>query len=150
MNEELLFTFLREGYYPDLTKAPGIYDAFDCISMQAGHYIELKCRATHYDTLLIDSWGYDQTNINFYQVVGITDKSVKLREIKSHQDDTRVNNDYQSYQLPSIDQFINTEKPMIRRVHKTSYNNRPFCIISRTSGCAYLYEGKSLMATSYA
>jgi hypothetical protein len=35
MNEELLFTFLREGYYPDLTKAPGIYDAFDCISMQA-------------------------------------------------------------------------------------------------------------------
>ena len=50
----------------------------------------------------------------------------------------------------SIDQFINTEKPIIRRVHKTSYNDRPFCIISRTSGCAYLFEGKSLMATSYA
>jgi hypothetical protein len=58
MNEELLFTFLREGYYPDLTKAPGIYDAFDCISMQAGHYIELKCRATHYDTLLIEEMKY--------------------------------------------------------------------------------------------
>ena len=100
--------------------------------------------------IFYDSWGYDQTNINFYQVVGITDKSVKLREIKSHQDNTRVNNDYQSYQLPSIDKFINTEKPIIRRVHKTSYNDRPFCIISRTSGCAYLFEGKSLMATSYA
>ena len=58
MNEELLFTLLREGYYPDLTKAPGIYDAFDCISMQAGHYIELKCRATHYDTLLIEEMKY--------------------------------------------------------------------------------------------
>ena len=58
MNEELLFTFLREGYYPDLSKAPGIYDAFDCISVQAGHYIELKCRATHYPTLLIEERKY--------------------------------------------------------------------------------------------
>ena len=58
MNEELLFTFLREGYYPDLSKAPGIYDAFDCISVQAGHYIELKCRGTHYDTLLIEEMKY--------------------------------------------------------------------------------------------
>ena len=58
MNEELLFTFLREGYYPDLSKAPGIYDAFDCISVQAGHYIELKCRATHYPTLLIEEMKY--------------------------------------------------------------------------------------------
>ena len=58
MNEELLFTFLREGYYPDLSKAPGIYDAFDCISVQAGHYIELKCRATHYSTLLIEEMKY--------------------------------------------------------------------------------------------
>jgi hypothetical protein len=58
MNEELLFTFLRDGYYPDLSKAPGIYDAFDCISVQAGHYIELKCRATHYPTLLIEEMKY--------------------------------------------------------------------------------------------
>ena len=58
MNEELLFAFLREGFYSDLEKAPGIYDAFDCISKQAGHYIELKCRATHYDTLLIEEMKY--------------------------------------------------------------------------------------------
>ncbi len=58
MNEELLFTFLREGFYPDLEKAPGIYDAFDCISHQAGHYIELKCRHTHYPTLLIEEMKY--------------------------------------------------------------------------------------------
>ena len=58
MNEELLFTFLREGFYADLEKAPGIYDAFDCISKQAGHYIELKCRHTHYPTLLIEEMKY--------------------------------------------------------------------------------------------
>ena len=58
MNEELLFTFLREGLYPDLIKSEGIYDAYDCISRQAGHYIELKCRAAHYDTLLIEEMKY--------------------------------------------------------------------------------------------
>ena len=58
MNEELLFTFLREGYYPDLERAPGIFDTFDCISVQAAHYIELKCRATHYPTLLIEEVKY--------------------------------------------------------------------------------------------
>jgi hypothetical protein len=58
MNEELLFNFLREGLYPDLEKSIGIYDAYDCISRQAGHYIELKCRATHYDTLLIEEMKY--------------------------------------------------------------------------------------------
>ena len=58
MNEELLFTFLREGLYPDLVKSEGIYDTYDCISRQAGHYIELKCRARHYDTLLIEEMKY--------------------------------------------------------------------------------------------
>ena len=58
MNEEVLFYFLREGFYPDLEKAPGIYDAFDCISIRAGHYIELKCRHTHYPTLLIEEMKY--------------------------------------------------------------------------------------------
>jgi len=58
MNEELLFTFLREGLYPDLVKSEGIFDAYDCISKQAGHYIELKCRARHYDTLLIEEMKY--------------------------------------------------------------------------------------------
>jgi len=58
MNEELLFNFLRESLYPDLVKSEGIFDAYDCISKQAGHYIELKCRATHYDTLLIEEMKY--------------------------------------------------------------------------------------------
>lgn len=29
------------------------------------------------------SWGYDQTNVNFYVVVGLTDKCVKLQECGS-------------------------------------------------------------------
>ena len=58
MKEQELFEKLQETLYPDLIKSPGIYDAFDCISEKAGHYIELKCRYTHYDTLLIEEMKY--------------------------------------------------------------------------------------------
>jgi len=58
MKEIDLFEYLRENLYPDLTKSEGIYDSFDCISVMAGHYIELKCRHTHYPTLLIEEMKY--------------------------------------------------------------------------------------------
>lgn len=58
MKETELFDYLKADLYPDLEKAPGIYDAFDCISKQASHYIELKCRNTHYPTLLIEEMKY--------------------------------------------------------------------------------------------
>jgi len=31
--------------------------------------------------ILYSSWGYDQTNVNFYQVVGVSGKQITLREI---------------------------------------------------------------------
>lgn len=58
MKETELFDYLKADLYPDLEKSVGIFDSFDCISRQAGHYIELKCRATHYDTLLIEEMKY--------------------------------------------------------------------------------------------
>ena len=58
MREADLFEYLKSELYPDLVKSEGIYDSFDCISQQAGHYIELKCRHTHYPTLLIEEMKY--------------------------------------------------------------------------------------------
>ena len=58
MNELVLFDFLKMNLYPDLERSPGIYDAFDCTSKKAGHFIELKCRQTHYSTLLIEQMKY--------------------------------------------------------------------------------------------
>ena len=58
MKEAELFDYLKADLYPDLERSPGIYDSFDCISRIAGHYIELKCRNTHYPTLLIEEMKY--------------------------------------------------------------------------------------------
>jgi hypothetical protein len=58
MKEIELFEYLKANLYPDLVKSPGIFDSFDCTSALAAHYIELKCRATHYPTLLIEEVKY--------------------------------------------------------------------------------------------
>ena len=58
MKEIDLFLFLMDNKYPDLQKSEGIYDSFDCISRDSGAYIELKCRNTHYPTLLIEEMKY--------------------------------------------------------------------------------------------
>jgi len=58
MKEQDLFNYLKESLYPDLVKSPGIFDTYDCTSAKAGHYIELKCRNTHYPTLLIEQIKY--------------------------------------------------------------------------------------------
>ena len=58
MKEEELFNHLKESLYPDLVKSPGIFDTYDCTSEKAAHYIELKCRQTHYETLLIEEIKY--------------------------------------------------------------------------------------------
>lgn len=58
MKELDLFNHLKETLYPDLVKSENTFDSFDCISDKAGHYIELKCRYTHYPTLLIEEMKY--------------------------------------------------------------------------------------------
>jgi hypothetical protein len=56
--EAELFAYLKQDLYPDLVKSEGTYDTFDCISYKAGHFIELKCRVTHYSDLLIEQMKY--------------------------------------------------------------------------------------------
>ena len=59
MNEEQLFSMLRDEYYPDLSMVSNEYSNFDCVSEREDLYIELKCRHTHYDDLLIEKYKYD-------------------------------------------------------------------------------------------
>lgn len=60
MNEQELFSMLKAEYYPDLIKVDDEYSNFDCISEREDIYVELKCRHTHYDELLIEKYKYDR------------------------------------------------------------------------------------------
>ena len=54
MIEKELFEFIKSKYLPALEKSNGQYDSFDCMCRCKNLYIELKCRHTHYDELLIE------------------------------------------------------------------------------------------------
>lgn len=59
MKEKELFEFLKTNYLPDLTMSEEAFSHWDCFSAQHAFEIELKCRLTHYDELLIEKLKYD-------------------------------------------------------------------------------------------
>lgn len=60
MKEQELFDYLKDSRFPDLRKSGNTYDCFDCISDEMAAFIELKCRYTHYDELLIEKSKYER------------------------------------------------------------------------------------------
>jgi len=57
LKEPELLDYLKEFYYPDLEKSEE-FDNWDCISLEAKMFIELKSRKTHYPDLLIEESKY--------------------------------------------------------------------------------------------
>ncbi len=60
ITEKELYNILRDSYYPDLTLAGDTYSPSDCYSDDFEIYIELKCRQTHYDSLMSEKLKYDR------------------------------------------------------------------------------------------
>lgn len=58
-DEQKLFDYLKDSYYTDLVMARNPMSRWDCYSPSTKHRIELKCRRTHYDTLLLEKNKYD-------------------------------------------------------------------------------------------
>ena len=59
MNEYSLYRILKK-IVPDLERTKGQYCAYDCYSKKHKAIIELKCRPTHYDTLIMEKYKYDK------------------------------------------------------------------------------------------
>jgi hypothetical protein len=57
--EQELFNYIKGRYLEDLIKSSDQYEYHDCTSTLYRLHIELKCRHTHYDDLLIEQEKYD-------------------------------------------------------------------------------------------
>ena len=69
--------------------------------------------------ILYTSWGYDQTNIEFFQVVAVPSlKSITIREIAGQQTDTPTGNDMAAYVIPrpGVFSFPGGAKDVTKRV----------------------------------
>ena len=58
MIEEELFNLLKQRVFPDLEKIDDTFSNADCFTSEYRFYIELKCRKTHYDELLIEYYKF--------------------------------------------------------------------------------------------
>lgn len=58
--ETALFDHLKSSYIDDLNWSKDDYSHHDCYSVSYNCDIELKCRNTHYDDLVIEKYKYDK------------------------------------------------------------------------------------------
>lgn len=93
--------------------------------------------------ILYDSWGYDQTNIDFYQVVGLGAKSVKIRKIA--QKYVRSGGFMCEYVTPDVNNFISDEMTKIIQCYS---DGRQY--IKERYGCIFNYEGGEIYQSHYA
>lgn len=92
--------------------------------------------------ILYSSWGYDQTNIDWYQVVAAQPKSIKIREIASK----IVRQGEQSDQVvPVKNDFVGD--PMVK-IPQTRGKNQPFFVKIKSFITAYPWDGQPKYETS--
>lgn len=89
--------------------------------------------------ILVNTWGYEQTNVDFFQVTDRKKKSIVIRAIGSRYCDEAPGGDMSDYVTPAKDCFISNSKPML----KTSLSMEHGCL-SRTE------EGKKHYRSWYA
>lgn len=101
-----------------------------------------KASAMTTGTILISEWGWEQTNVDFYQIVRSTAKSVWIRPI-AH---TRKEVGFDEYEVePLKDHFLDDNiKGELHRINKNGY-------ITLTSySIATVYKGENILETTYA
>ena len=86
--------------------------------------------------ILVSSWGYEQTNIDFYKVVSVTAKSVKIIRIGN----TVVKKgEYMSeYVVPNLNDLAG--EPVVKRVKFYRDSDKQYVSIN-TYATAHLWDG---------
>lgn len=92
-------------------------------------------------TVLTGSWGYDQTNVEAWQVVEIVGKvTVKIRKVALHT--TKATGDMSEMVIPCPDQFVD-DKVLLKRVRDGNIVGHDYCAL-------YVWDGKPQHQSHYA
>jgi hypothetical protein len=98
--------------------------------------------------IFVNSWGYDQTNIDYYQVIDKTKKGIKIRPISS---EVKEDGFMQGKSTPKVNDFVGNDI-MVKFPYEYSgdsclYDN---VYINFEYGCGQLWSGKPERASWYA
>ena len=95
--------------------------------------------------ILVSSWGYEQTNVTFYEVVKATAKTVTVREVEQFRADS---GNMTGYVMPIKGCYKSAE--MRRKVHSgRQYNDDDFIMIESYE-YARPWDGRKKGYTAYA
>ena len=142
-------------YYRFLNEA-GFLDRVDrFFASMKGHIDQVEKRRTErreFTTalkpgdILHTSWGYDQTNVDFYQVIQVCGKStIIIREIASTLKETE-GGFMQGTRTALKDQFLKDEPELKKRVN--AFQGREYVRMTSYSS-AYLWDGKPEFCSWY-
>lgn len=97
------------------------------------------------------SWGYDQTNVYFYEVARVTATKAEMRPIGGHRTDAGKvpNPDYtREYDvLIDVDRSDDVKSKLC--TVKTGYSGRATVVLHSGRYFAYPYEGKAMYETEF-
>lgn len=89
--------------------------------------------------ILVCSWGYSMTLVDFYKVVKTTPKTAYLSKMGSK---TVEQDAYGMSSRVMPGEVISSEKPLMRRIQKSNYNGELYCKITDYQ-YARKWDGKS-------
>ncbi len=97
--------------------------------------------------IVYDSWGYDQTNIDWYQVAKVTKRSITLRPIAAQLDVQGINH---GSSLPRPNEFVENEKP-VRKILQVLMQNdgTPQVYIKSEHGWISKWDGEKSVGCSW-
>lgn len=103
------------------------------------------------DDILVARWGSDQTNIDYYQVLKTTSKSIQIQKIESEKSNTDV---MHGKCIPLPGKFTEKSEPMMRRVNEDYVFINAYTIARKLKAIATLpsntkvYKSASWSATA--
>lgn len=102
------------------------------------------------EDIVVNSWGYDQTNVEFYRVIEILPKSIRVREVR--QEIVPGSEGMMSANVIPTEEFLEKKAPFVLKLKMTLYNGKPEAAISNPSSSYYFrkWEGKPQYSSWYA
>jgi hypothetical protein len=117
-DERELFTYIKDNYIPDLVKPTDKYSSFDAYSPKFNTVFELKCRRTHYPTLILEEMKYSKLanlgcNVRYVNSTPLGVFSFNLLKLKY---------DWVNMKMPKQTDFSNTNK-VSKKIAYLNINN---------------------------
>jgi hypothetical protein len=100
--------------------------------------------------IIVNTWGYDQTNVEFYQVTQLKKKQIVVREIAQKYTERDGYSSMSSFTMPLKDEFIETAKEITLTCRACEYD--PYYYIASSESYYYFHkwQGREQYVSWYA